>query len=142
MPASIIAIADAVTAELSAATFSQPVTAVRHYLPSFELPEMSTLKVSVVPRSAVSTALDRNRYSYDYEIEVAVQQKTQPSLANLDALMALVEEIGDHLRRSPLPGLPEVRCVEVANAPVYASEHLQELGQFTSVLTLTYRKWK
>ena len=40
MPASIIAIADAVTAELNATAFSQPLTAVRHYEPTFELSAM------------------------------------------------------------------------------------------------------
>jgi hypothetical protein len=32
--------------------------------------------------------------------------------------------------------------MEVANAPVYALEHLQEFRQFTSVITLTYRKYR
>lgn len=142
MPASIIAIADAVTAELNATSFSKPLTAVRHYEPTFELSAMSTLRVSVVPRSQTSKTLDRNRDSFDFEIDVAVQKKTDPTLANLDELMELVEEIADHLRLNPLSTLPDVRCMEVANAPVYALEHLQEFRQFTSVITLTYRKYR
>lgn len=142
MPASIIAIADAVITELNATAFSQPLTAVRHYEPTFELSAMSTLRVSVVPRSLTSKTLDRNRDSFDFEIDVAVQKKTDPTLTNLDELMELVEEIADHLRLNPLSTLPEVRCMEVANAPVYALEHLQEFRQFTSVITLTYRKYK
>jgi len=142
MPASIIAIADAVTAELNATSFSKPLTAVRHYEPTFELSAMSTLRVSVVPRSLTSKTLDRNRDSFDFEIDVAVQKKTDPTLANLDELMELVEEIADHLRLNPLSTLPDVRCMEVANAPVYALEHLQEFRQFTSVITLTYRKYR
>lgn len=142
MPASIIAIADAVTAELNATSFSKPLTAVRHYEPTFELSAMSTLRVSVVPRSLTSKTLDRSRDSFDFEIDVAVQKKTDPTLANLDELMELVEEIADHLRLNPLSTLPDVRCMEVANAPVYALEHLQEFRQFTSVITLTYRKYR
>jgi hypothetical protein len=142
MPASIIAIADAVTAELNATSFSQPLSAVRHYEPTFELSAMSTLRVSVVPRSLTSKTLDRNRDSFDFEIDVAVQKKTDPTLTNLDDLMELVEEIADHLRLNPLSTLPDVRCMEVANAPVYALEHLQEFRQFTSVITLTYRKYR
>jgi hypothetical protein len=142
MPASIIAIADAVVTELNATAFSQPLTAVRHYEPTFELSAMSTLRVSVVPRSLTSKTLDRNRDSFDFEIDVAVQKKTDPTLTNLDELMELVEEIADHLRLNPLSTLPDVRCMEVANAPVYALEHLQEFRQFTSVITLTYRKYK
>ena len=142
MPATIIAIADAVVAQLNAAPFSQPVMAVRHYQPVFEFSEMTELKVSVVPRSLASKALDRNRDSFDYWIDVAVQRKIEPTLGNLDALMELVEEIADHFRRQPLAGFPQARCTEVENAPVYAAEHLEEFRQFTSVLTLMFKVWR
>jgi hypothetical protein len=142
MTATIVTIAEAVVDEINAASFSQPLVAARHYTPSFELSEMSTLKVSVVPRSVTSKALDRARDSFEYQIDVAVQKRVDESLAALDELMQLVEEIADHLRTSPLTTLPEVRCMEVVNAPIYASEHLQELRQFTSLLTLTYRKYR
>lgn len=142
MPATILAIADAVLAELNATTFSQPVAAERHYLPQFELADMTALRVSVVPRSITSKGLDRNRDSFDYRVDVAVQQKLDPTPGNLDALMALVEEIADHFRSEPLAGYPQARCTEVENIPVYAVEHLDEFRQFTSVLTLTFRVWR
>jgi hypothetical protein len=142
MPATILALADAVVAQLNATSFSQPLTAERHYQPCFELSEMTELRVSVVPRSVASKALDRNRDGFDFKIDVAVQRKVEPSVENLDALMELVEEIADHFRSHPLAGFPQARCTEVANEPVYAMEHLEEFRQFTSVLTLTYRVWR
>ncbi|HXG09475.1 MAG TPA: hypothetical protein VNK04_06770 [Gemmataceae bacterium] len=142
MPATILAIADAVVAELNGTTFSQPFTAERHYQPNFELSEMSELKVSVVPRSVASKSLDRNRDSFEYQIDVAVQKRTDMTPASLDALMTLVEEIADHFRTQPLANFTEARCTEVKNEPVYAIEHLDELRQFTSVLTLTFRVWR
>jgi hypothetical protein len=138
----VLDIADAVVAELNAVPFSQPLVAQRHYQPRFELSEMTNLKVSVVPRSLSSRSLDRGRDSFDYQIDVAVQQKTDMSQAALDALMTLVEEIADHFRTQPLAGYPQARCTEVKNEPVYALEHLDELRQFTSVLTLTFRVWR
>lgn len=54
--ATIIEIADAVVAELNGASFSQPVTAARHYQPTFDLQDMTELHVSVVPRSLASMA--------------------------------------------------------------------------------------
>jgi len=138
----ILDIADSVVAQLNGTTFSQPVTAERHYQPKFELSEMTDLKVSVVPRSLASKTLDRNRDSFDYQIDVAVQQKTDMSQASLDALMTLVEEIADHFRTQPLASYPNARCTEVKNEPVYALEHLDELRQFTSVVTLTFRAWR
>jgi hypothetical protein len=142
MPATIIALADAVVAQLNATPFSQPLTAERHYQPRFELSEMTGLKVSVVPRSLSSKSLDRSRDSFDYLIVVAVQKKTDMSQAALDALMTLVEEVADHFRTQPLAGFPGARCTEVKNEPVYALEHLDELRQFTSVFTLTFRVWR
>jgi hypothetical protein len=142
MPATIVQIADAVVAQLNATPFSRPLHAERHYLPQFELSEMTELRVSVVPRSVASKGLDRNRDSFDYQVDVAVQQKLDPTPGNLDALMALVEEIADHFRSHPLAGHPQARCTEVENAPVYAPEHLDEFRQFTSVLTLTFRAWR
>jgi hypothetical protein len=138
----IIEIADAVVAQLNGATFSQPLTAERHYQPNFELSEMSELKVSVVPRSLAGKALDRRRDGVDYQIDVAVQKRTDMTPASLDALMTLVEEIADHFRKQPLANYTEARCTEVKNEPVYALEHLDELRQFTSVLTLTFRVWR
>jgi hypothetical protein len=138
----ILDIADSVVAQLNRTTFSQPVTAERHYQPKFELSEMTDLKVSVVPRSLASKTLDRNRDTFDYLIDVAVQQKTDMSQAALDALMTLVEEIADHFRTQPLASYPNARCTEVKNEPVYSLEHLDEFRQFTSVITLTYRVWR
>lgn len=142
MAATMIAIAEAVVEQLNAAALSQPVVAVRHYQPNFELAEMTELKVSVVPRSVASKGLDRNRDSFDFKIDVAVQRKVEPTAGNLDALMELVEEIADYFRAEPLAGATGARCVEVENNPVYAVEHLEEFRQFTSVLTLTYRVWR
>ena len=73
MLANIVAIADAVTAELNGHSFSQPFAAQRLYLPVFDLQSMSDLKVTVVPRGISSSALDRSRDSFDYQIDVAVQ---------------------------------------------------------------------
>jgi hypothetical protein len=42
-------VAEAIVAELNAATFSQPVNAVRAYLPQYKLTEMQSLHVTVVP---------------------------------------------------------------------------------------------
>ncbi len=142
MSATILAIADAVVAEINGTTFSLPMTAQRHYQPKFELSELTDLKVSVVPRALSSKALDRNRDSFDFKIDVAVQKKTDMSPAALDGLMALVEEVADRFRKGSLSAFPSARCTEVENAPVYSLEHLEEFRQFTSVLTLTFRVWR
>ena len=142
MPACIVAIADAVTAELNGNSFSQAFTAQRLYLPVFDLQSMSDLKVTVVPKGITSSSLDRSRDTFDYHIDVAVQKKVPNQIEAIDSLMRLVEEIGDYFRSNPLSSYPGARCTNVENTPVYAPDHLQELRQFTSVLTLTFRLWR
>ena len=135
----ILNIADAVVAQLNAGSLSQPITAERHYQPKFELPDMTALHVTVVPRGITTKSLDRSRDAFDYQIDVAIQRKAEVTNAVLDVLMNLVEEIADHFRTQPLMSFPQARCVEVKNAPVFSQEHLEEFRQFTSVLTLTFR---
>ncbi len=133
-------IADAVVAELNAATFSQPVTAERHYLPQFDLQEMQTLHITVVPKTVVLATSDRARGQGDYSIDVAVQRKFETGdNAELDVLTGLTEEIADHFRRKRLASYPDVAWLKTEQTVLYAPEHINELRQFTSVLTLTYR---
>ncbi|MDW8244322.1 MAG: hypothetical protein RMJ88_14020 [Thermogemmata sp.] len=47
-----------------------------------------------------------------------MQPNVEPSVENLDTLMALVEEIADHFRTWPLAGFFQARCTEVSNEPV------------------------
>lgn len=136
----IVDLADALVAELNAATFSQPVTAARHYLPRFDLTEMQTLRVTVVPQEAVLASGDRARGQGDYSLDVAIQRKlTTGDNDELDALTNLVEEIADHVRGRRLAAYPDAAWLKTEQTVLYAPEHLAELRQFTSILTLTYR---
>jgi len=138
--ATITDIADAVVTELNGRSFSQPLTAVRYYRPVFDLGEMQTLHVSVVPKGVTIERFARSRNQYDFAIDVAVQQKFQTGdNTELDALLALVEEIADFFRLRRLTSYPAAIWVRTDNVPVYAPEHLEEFRQFTSVLTLTFR---
>jgi hypothetical protein len=136
----VIDIADAVAAELSDGEFSQEFTAVRQYRPEFELPEMKDLHVTVVPKGVAITSLGRGVNQHDYQIDVAVQKKlaTEDS-AELDPLMALMEEIADFFRMRRLSSYPSAAWVKTENEPIYSQEHLGEMRQLTSVLTLTFR---
>ncbi len=133
-------IADAIVAELNAATFSQPVTAVRHYLPQFDLKEMQTLHVTVVPRAIVLAGGDRSRSQGDYSVDVAVQKKFETEEnVELDPLTNLAEEIADYFRARRLVSFPNTAWIKTEQSVLYSPEHIDELRQFTSVLTLTYR---
>lgn len=138
----IVDIADAVVAELNEHSFSLDFTAERAYLPRYELEEMETLRVTVVPSSVQITTVSRAGEQYDYGIDMGVQKRrTTTDDAELDGLMDLVEEIADHFTGLTLAD-PAAACVEVVNNPIYAPEHLDEMRQYTSVLTLVFRMWR
>jgi hypothetical protein len=142
----IVAIADAVVERINAGSYSMPVDAVRHHQPTFDLAELETLRVSVVPRSLSITGASRRQQQFDALIDIGVQKRLSPAPdgpededAEIDGLLDLVEEISDHLRFERLPTAPEAVWVGVTNEPVVAAEHLAQHRQFTSILTVTYR---
>jgi len=136
----IIQIADTVVTELNAGTFSQPLTAARHYVPSFELKDMNDLRVSVVPKGMVVTPLDRSRNTHDAQIDLAVQKKfATGDAAEIDPLVTLVEEIADFFRLRRLDSFRGAHWIKTEHNPIYAQDHWEEMRQFTSVVTLTFR---
>ena len=140
MPATIVALADAVVSELHGEGWSIPFVARRLYRPRFEPADLKTLQVSVVPRALVIEAASRGDDSREYRLDVAVQQKLDAdSSEEIDPLLGLVEEIARHFRLRRPAAMPSALCVKVENEPVYAVEHLDELRCFTSVLTLSFR---
>jgi hypothetical protein len=138
---SIIAeIAQAVTDELNASALLPGVTAVRSYAPQYELPEMDILHVTVVPKGLTVAAAGRSVNQYDCQVDIAVQKRFQTdALAELDPLLALAEEIADFFRLRRLSAFPAAAWIKTEHNPVFAPEHMRELRQFTSVITLTFR---
>jgi hypothetical protein len=141
----ITQIADAVVAALNGATLSQPVTANRYYLPEFDLKDMDTLHVSVVPAELEEEIADRARDRAEYKIHVAVQKRVSkndpPGLdqAAIDGLTTLVQDIDDLFRHKPLAGFTQASWAKTENKPIYDPKHLKDSGQFTSLLVFTFR---
>ena len=136
--AMIADIAGAVVTALNGHTFSQPFTAARAYLPVFDLKDMKDLHVTVVPRGVEMTTAGRGLAASDIQIDVAVQKKLSGAdNAEIDALMGLVQEIAEFIRSTGRFG--DASWVRTENVPIYSPEHLGELRQFTSVLTLTLK---
>jgi hypothetical protein len=136
--AQITDIADAVVVALNGQTFSQPFTAARAYRAAFDLQEMKDLHVTVVPKGMELVTAGRGVAQSDLQIDIGVQKKLATGNdAEIDALMDLVQEIAEFIRATRQFG--EAVWVKTENTPIYSQEHLGELRQFTSVLTLTLR---
>jgi len=136
---SIIAdIATAVVTALNGHAFSQPFTAVRAYRPAFDLKDMTDLHVTVVPKGVELSTVGRALMQSDVQIDIGIQKKLGADEdAEIDALMDLVQEIIEFIRDTRL--FADAMWVNTENTPIYSQEHLGELRQFTSVLTLTLR---
>ncbi|MFH1022124.1 MAG: hypothetical protein V1809_01905 [Planctomycetota bacterium] len=136
----LLRVADAVTSTLNAATLSLPFVAERHYQPVFDLAEMNDLHVTVVPKGVEVKEVARSKATRDYTVDVAVQRKFEVGDATeLDPLMRLVEEIAEGFTFRRLADYPGAAWVKTEYVSIFAQEHMRELRQFTSVLTLTFR---
>ena len=139
-------IADAVVSELNDApsgTFSQSFTAVRKVLPVYELKDLTSLAVTVVPKAVGITSVTRDMSNYDVSVDIGIQKK----LASGDDIDAVVESLGDvvdeiveYLRAKQV--VAYAFWVSASNDPVYMQDHLAEQRLFTSVITLTYQAMK
>ncbi len=144
----VVDVAEAVVAALNTApaeTFQQPLVAERQYKPEYDLAQLKTLRVTVVPRKIEIASLGRNVNQHDVAVDVAVQKKVaSTSTQELDPLMALVEQIADYLRLRRLTlgkdgAGGSALWVKTENVPIYSPEHLEQKQVFTSVLTVTFR---
>ena len=136
-----IQIADALAVKLNGGTFSQSFTATRTVLPNFDLKELATLKVTVVPRSVESSALTRISDQDDYIIDIGVQKKLTTAFeTETVALIALVSELKTFLRLGNLTIGPAVaRWLSTKIDPIYSREHIASDNVFTSIISVTYR---
>lgn len=137
-----IQITEAVLTDLNAADLSIEFTAIRSYRPVYDLKDLATLKVNVVPRARASIVSARNEFTHSVEVDISIQKKlskteftdnTEP-----DALMDLVEEIVLFFNGRDLSTLAAATFAGVRTDPVYSPEHWEQYRQFTSVITVTY----
>jgi hypothetical protein len=134
----IIQIAEAVKANLAAATLSQTFTPLRLYVPEYDLKEISDLKVSVLPLARSNDTKTRDKHQEDHQVQVGVQKRVSASeVSAVDDLMQFVQEIADRLKDAGEMG--GATWLSDSNEPVYNPLHLKDHNVFTSVLTLTYR---
>jgi hypothetical protein len=141
--ASTADIAQAVAEDLNRHAFALPFSAVRAYLPLYDLGEMSDLHVTVVPVARTTSPGTRDLLQVDHRIEIAVQQKVPvEEVEAVDPLLALVRSIANHLVAHPIDAVPGAHWIRTEHSPFIAPEHLHELRQFTSVIAVTYRTWE
>ena len=134
-------IADAVVTELNAQSFTQSFTAVRNMTPDYQIRDLTSLKVTVMPTAVEMKQFARGLWSQDHGIDVAVQKRlTDDTETSVVAMMDLTQEVAEYLRSATLTTLSSVRVAGAKIDPIYAVEHMSGMKVFTSVIQLTYKE--
>ncbi len=130
-------VADAVADELAAGDFTPAFKTIRAFRHDQTLPEGKELRVSVIPKGVTITPASRAACAYLVEVYVAVMKKVpDANPETIDPLLALVEDVVDFFRLRRLAGFPEAVWVSTEIGPMVSTEHLENLKQFTSLITL------
>lgn len=135
-------VADVLNAAVTAGTFSPWVFAAnRTYSPPRNLEDIQDLEVLVLAAGETKTAAARGKDAFLVTVQVAVIQKVdmlqlETSNSEMDALMDLVQSIGDKLR-APLP-TSAAGWQASRRAPIYDAEALLKNGVFQAVTEVDY----
>jgi len=144
MPAAIVTLADAVVVDLNtqggtAWTF----TAVRTYLPKFDLADSATLQVQVVPKTDARQPGSRGYDACDLTVDIGIMQRVQGTAAEeliaIDDLMELAEQIKEWLSRRRPTDYPAAICTAVKNDPIYSVDDLNGDRVFLTVISATFQ---
>lgn len=137
-------IADAVTAAVNAyaATLDPvPFTAVRESVPRFDLKQLQTLRVSVVPTGIESEPFTRAMMQNDATISIGVMKKLDGETENdIDPLITLAENIAAYLdKRDLVSGEMKIHWISTEHKPTFSQQEINTKKVFTSVITMVYR---
>jgi hypothetical protein len=133
-------VAEAVRTELDAGVFSQKFKAIRAYRHNETLPQGRELRVSVVPKGIKVAPASRALCAYHLEIFVVVTKKVAGAGTDvIDPLLGLPEEIVEFFRLRRLADCPDAVWLSTEIDPMVSTGHLEQLKQFTSLVTLSYK---
>lgn len=123
--ADILALAEAVAASLEGAEVS--------FAPEYDLKDLKTKKIVVVPVGIESKPTARDRLEERYRIHVGLLRRCTED--DVPVLVREVVAIGQGFLQKTVGGM---RCMKTEYVPLYSPEHLRERRQFTGVVELTF----
>lgn len=141
MSSPIATIADAVATALNGAgTFALPFSAVRIYRPEFNLEDMGTLHVTVIPGNVVRRQIARRLVERLYSVGVLVQRKvTAETNEEIDPLIEVADQIAEYIGPGELANSGGAEWVETEHEPIYDPDHMKEMKLFTNPVIFTFR---
>jgi len=140
MSSVIVNIVKAVKVELDAHVFDPVITTERSYRPFYELEDLKSAVVCIVPWGMAQARETREALSFDAEISIAIMKKLSGSTnAEIDTMMDLVDEINAYITSATLSTYTNAKWISAINAPVYDENYLNVQNQFISQLKVTYK---
>ena len=140
MASELLQVADAVVTALNIGGLISPITAVRSYVPQYELQDMGVMHVTVVPSGMIQVREVKTMCVYDYAIDIAVQKRPKTiEPADMDALTDLTQAIAESFRLKRLDAFPTAAWLSTAYTAIFDPDHLARFRQFTGVFTLNFR---
>jgi hypothetical protein len=132
-------LAEKIVQTLNSGSFALPFTTVRTLFPFYELKDLSTLRVTVVPKSVNITTASRSSSEFDYQVDIAIQKAVKsPDDSEVTALTELALAIAKSFRNKIYQDIGAV-CFKQSIDPLYSVEHIQPPSVFTSVVTLNFK---
>lgn len=139
-------IAAAIATDLAAADLSLDFTATRDIHPLTARIDIDGVMVTCTPVEERAVILDRARCEYSYDTMIAVRKRLSDTDAAapdsaLAPLRTLVDEIADRLRLGHvLDDYPT--AIWQGHRRQMNDRHIEELSQFTELLTVTHRVFR
>ena len=130
----IIALADAVTSAINAATFTTSFTATRKNRPEVDLTALSNLVVTVTAGDVQRDSMSRAKERFDATILIALQKQADSKSAE-DAVLTLADEIADWCFGKDYGSFQHI---QTRHEPLIQADNLNETGVITSVIALQF----
>jgi len=127
----IVRLAEAVAAEL--AEYHAEVL----FCPEFKLRDIDEMRVVVVPLAVEYKTVSRASREEVLKVQIGFLKRCNED--DLGELLSTVERLGLGFLGKTLAG---AACIGVAYNPIYFPEHFRERRQFTSVIELSFKKFR
>jgi hypothetical protein len=138
MTATLTDVAEAIKSEIEGGAWSLPATVVREHLPQYTLPQLDSLRISVVPRGSELERLTRGSKTHVCEVDVGVIGKLESlDNAGLDAHVALADEIVSHFHQRQLEAFDNAFCGASRPDPIFDPGVLESNRVFLAVIRIT-----
>jgi hypothetical protein len=145
MAATIDDITASVVTLLNGQSWSLSFTAEASDQPIYKPQDLADLQVAVVPAKQGTKRIARRKWQQEYTLWVAVMQRPETfDEASRAARKALVQEIMVYLEGvdTVTAGGVKTTLMAVENEVLMDPDHMEQMRQFTSVLSLTFTAWR